>query len=110
MLLRHLFRGDELMDTQVKFDFPGILDLLTNNDDWEKADGPETGSGLDYYYQTTDGGHQAHVNVDEVQLRVVVDGMDVYDGPFPEDEMLRPFIEGDISALESPDEPPNPSE
>ena len=90
----------------LNFDFPGILDLITGLDNWEKAEvsvNPTDYIGVAYGYKTGDGEHEAIVVVDEAHLHVEVDGSTMYDGDWSQDPDIRSFVQGDLPPFEEED-------
>lgn len=60
--------------TVVSVDFPGMLKHLTQLDGWTEAEGPDSGVGLDYWYQREDEGGvaTAYINLDQTSLTVEI--------------------------------------
>ncbi len=81
-----------------QFDFQGLLGHLTNTDreDWNEIDGPDSGSGLDYWYANARTGAEAYINLDQTFLEISVDGENVFseelDDMDPEHEAAKFFI------------------
>ncbi len=60
-----------------------LLEENTIYKGWEEADGPETGVGIDYWFECTDEDgkiHSAYINVDQTDISVSVDGDVVWQG------------------------------
>lgn len=97
------------MDTlNLKFNFPGILDLVTGLDGWESTEAPppEVGDdtvGESYWFRINQE-HDACVAIDSTFMRVVVDGFPMYDGDWSQDPEVREFVDGDLPPLENGDE------
>jgi len=81
-------------DSIIEFDFPGILDLITGLDGWEKQE-----SEKDNHYKTKDNEHEALINIDQDILTAEVDGQVMYSGPYVDDESIRPFLKGDLPEI-----------
>ena len=98
--------------SKIIIDLPGVLDLITALDGWKEASGPDSGTGLDYWYVIIQEGndspeHEAYINIDQTWMTVDVDGETMYSGDFTEDDSLRPFWrEENISAPDEAVEPP----
>ncbi len=58
-----------------EFDWCGFLACLTKirRSRWVEADGPDSGCGVDYFYQTRNGDTSAYINVDQEHISVSVD-------------------------------------
>ncbi len=58
------------------YDYQGLLGHLTGTDpqNWKEMDGPDSGSGLDYWYRNESTGEEAYLNLDQTFLEVSVGG------------------------------------
>ena len=66
-----------------------ILQILatvtdTKADDWELLDGPESGFGIDYWFQHRKTGTEAYASLDQDNVNLSVNGQQLYDGPHSE--------------------------
>lgn len=79
--------------TVVSFDFPKMLAHLTGTraKSWREAHGPETGCGMDYYYDGPQG-REAYINVDQENATISVDGETIFSGDIQEDTALKKHV------------------
>jgi hypothetical protein len=63
----------------------GLLEALTGKE-WEEVDGPDSGVGLDWYYESSDGTLAAWVNLDQTWVTLKIVSL-VADGHRPEGVM-----------------------
>jgi len=79
-----------------EFDFPALLDYVSNFDGWEEAGRMDR---MLHFFKTKDGEHDAIVTVDEDFMEIEVDGKIMYSGDFVNDEQIRTFITGDFPPI-----------
>jgi len=71
----------------VSFDFRTFLQKLTDTEGWREIKGPDSGVGLDYWFDNPDG-TEAYINVDQGEMAVSIDGDVVWQGSSEEAEVL----------------------
>lgn len=49
---------------KIVFDFPAILEKLTNKKGWEELEGLDSGTGIDYNY-VSENNIEAYINIDQ---------------------------------------------
>jgi len=62
--------------------FSMLLERLTDKKRWMEIGRPDSGTGFDYWY--TSGTSEAHINRDQEQLKVIVDGEMYFEGSLAE--------------------------
>lgn len=81
------------LTTTVTYDFQGMLAHLTHTRArcWKPQNGPETRSGIDYYYRHSSG-REAYLNLDQIHLTVSVDAETLFSGDPARDAELNRFV------------------
>ena len=71
----------------------GLLAELTGTDPsaWEEVEGPDSGYGLDYWYQHSEEG-EAHINVDQTLLTISTQRGWSYRGDYQDDEWPSRYV------------------
>lgn len=59
-------------------DLQEALARLTGERGWEPFDGPQSGTGIDYWFRR--GQKQAYINYDQEWVTIEVDGVDIFSG------------------------------
>jgi len=62
----------------IRFDFPAFLKKITGIGGWTEVNGPDSRTGIDYWYNA--GSHEAYINVDQEFVSVSVDHEIVFEG------------------------------
>lgn len=62
----------------IRFDFPAFLEKITGIGGWKEMIGPDSRTGVDYWYGS--GEHEAYINVDQGFVTVSVDHEIVFEG------------------------------
>lgn len=80
----------------VTFNFQGLLAAVTQDTQaraWHEADGPDSGCGLDYWYEHWRYG-LVYINVDQGNVKISVCDTDevLYEGDLAEDEEYKQFV------------------
>lgn len=65
-----------------QLDYVALLERLTDKRGWVNISGPDSGTGVDYWFAL--GKSEAIINRDQEWLVVTVDGKTVFDGPVEE--------------------------
>lgn len=73
---------------RISFDFVGLLEELTGRKDWRESAGPDSGCGLDYWYEAG-GGAKAYINVDQNSLVVCVEDELRLEGDYTKNYFLK---------------------
>jgi hypothetical protein len=73
------------MENDNDTEYPAHLELLaelteTEPEEWEGADGPESGCGTDLYYILPRTGQEAWINLDQEEVTISVDGNTLFTG------------------------------
>lgn len=78
---------------RVSFDFQKMLAAITKTrpEDWQEVWGPDTGCGLDYWFEHRDG-RSAYLNVDQTWLSISIDGEQILSGPWDKMGLLSEFV------------------
>jgi len=58
---------------------------------WKPQNGPETRSGIDYYYRHSSG-QEAYLNLDQIHLTISVDAELLFSGDPATDKELKRFV------------------
>lgn len=80
----------------VKFDFQGLLAALTGDTrarGWHETTGPDSGCGIDYWYEHHLYG-LVYINVDQGEVKISFCDTDevLYEGMLAEDETYKKFM------------------
>jgi hypothetical protein len=80
----------------VSIDYPAILARLTDTKpaDWNEADGPDSGVGVDYWYNGPNG-EVAYANLDQSHLEISVENegkLDIDLDEAPDDHWIRQHV------------------
>lgn len=80
--------------SMVSYNFQGMLAQLTETKarSWKEFDGPDSGCGMDYWYDHSGVG-EAYINLDQGWLTISVNDEVVYEGDPREDKNFQKFVE-----------------
>ena len=81
------------MFSVMHLDVAGLLAELSETDPsaWEEVEGPDSGCGIDYWYQHPEEG-EAHINVDQILLTITTRRGRSYRGNYQDDEWLSRYM------------------
>lgn len=60
------------------FNFVSFLERITKYKGWREVNGPDSGCGIDYWYETDE--HEAYINIDQGEMTVSLDGDRIWEG------------------------------
>ena len=73
----------------VTFDFGKMLKKITGKN-WEKANGPDSHCGIDYWYRS--GKSIAYINIDQNQMTISIDGDTIFSGNYEDYPKIKELI------------------
>jgi hypothetical protein len=77
-----------MANPSIRVNLSALLEDLTGAESWKEFEGPNSGSGVDYWFRN-DAGHTVLVNLDEESLSIVVDETIVFRGSILEEPCSR---------------------